>query len=59
MMSPSRMKTFYESPIIPSSLALRAVLKVDLPAPERPVNQKVPPLSTVYLPAAAGPAGLG
>ena len=44
---------------MPSSLSLRAVLKVDLPAPERPVNQKVPPLSTVYFPLAAGLMGLG
>ena len=59
MISPSRIKTFLGSPMRASSLSLRALLKVDLPAPESPVNQKVPPLRTVYFGLAAGAAGLG
>jgi hypothetical protein len=43
MTSPSRINTFLLSPIITSSLALSAFERVDLPAPEKPVNQKVAP----------------
>lgn len=37
--SPSRIKTLVLSPVIESSFALRASERVDLPAPDRPVNQ--------------------
>src|SRR5688572_3083974 len=43
MTSPSRMKTLCGSPRSVSNLALSALERVDLPAPERPVNQMVAP----------------
>jgi hypothetical protein len=43
------MKTFLLSPSIVSNLALRALERVDLPAPEKPVNQKVAPLFREWL----------
>jgi hypothetical protein len=43
MTSPSKMKTLVESPKRVSNLALTAFERVDLPAPERPVNQIVAP----------------
>ena len=49
MTSPSRMKHLFWSASMRSSLTLMAVESVDLPAPERPVNQKVAPLPRVYL----------
>lgn len=49
MISPSRMNTFVLSSSIPSNLALIASDKVDLPAPEKPVNQNVAPLTSVNL----------
>jgi hypothetical protein len=49
MTSPSRMKTLLWSPRRLLSLALMAFERVDLPAPDNPVNQKVAPFSKVYL----------
>lgn len=45
IISPSRIKHLFESPKRWFSLALIALDKVDLPAPEKPVNQKVAPFS--------------
>jgi len=43
MTSPSRIKTFCLSPNIRSRRVLRDYERVDLPAPESPVNQNVAP----------------
>ena len=43
IISPSKMKTFFESPNKRSNLSLMAFERVDLQAPESPVNQKVAP----------------
>jgi hypothetical protein len=44
MTSPSSINTFLSSPIISSIFFFKKELRVDLPAPESPVNQKVAPL---------------
>jgi hypothetical protein len=45
--SPSRIKHLLLSPTIVSSLFLMASERVDFPAPENPVNQKVAPFLTL------------
>ena len=45
MISPSRIKHLFVSYNMWSNLALTALDKVDFPAPENPVNQKVAPFS--------------
>ena len=48
MISPSKINTLFLSPSSLSSFSLIAVERVDFPAPDSPVNQKVAPFSIVY-----------